>query len=292
MSSAGSPPGVRLEVLLTAEIPTPHGYVFRSGGNLVTRFRAGLTPSGGTLRSPCLAYVVHHPTAGVLLIDTGMHRDASQDLRRDFGLPMGLLLRALEPAADPFDAQLRAIGIAPQEVKRVVMTHLHVDHTSGMRLLPNATFICAREEWRSARGRFAAAHGYASHHLPGASRMELLDFGETAEPFGPFPSTLDLLGDGTVRLVFTPGHTHGHQSVLLALDDGRTVLVVGDAAYTLRSIQEQILPMITADDAASRESLRLLREFSEAEPDAMLVPTHDPEAWHQLARPATPPQAT
>jgi glyoxylase-like metal-dependent hydrolase (beta-lactamase superfamily II) len=70
--------------------------------------------------------------------------------------------------------------------------------------------------------------------------------------------------------------------VLLKLEDGRTALIIGDAAYTLTSIREEILPMITADDAASRQSLRALKAFALSEPDAILVPTHDPEAGRQL----------
>jgi glyoxylase-like metal-dependent hydrolase (beta-lactamase superfamily II) len=69
---------------------------------------------------------------------------------------------------------------------------------------------------------------------------------------------------------------------LLRLEDGRKVLVAGDAAYTLRSIREQILPMRTADDRASRRTLAELKAFAELEPDAILVPTHDPDAWRQL----------
>ncbi len=282
MTTDVPPEGVGLEVLLTAEIPTPHGYVFRSGGNMLSRLRAGLRTSGERLRSPCLAYVVRHPTVGVLLIDTGLHADASTDLRKDFGIPMSLLFRDLKPATGGFDQQLRAIGIQPEEVTRVVMTHLHVDHTSGMRLLPNATFICAREEWVAAHARFAAANGYVSRHLPPTSRMELLDFQSEAERYSSFAQTIDLLGDGSIRLVFTPGHTRGHQSVLLRLQSGRSVLAVGDAAYTLRSIREQILPMVTADDAAYRHSLRDLKAFAEREPETILIPSHDPEAWHQL----------
>jgi len=195
MSTDPLPDGVRLDVLFTAEIPTPRGYVFRAQGNAVSRLRAGLTTSGGSLPSPCLAFVVRHPSAGVVLIDTGMHPDASRDLRRDFGLPMSLLFRSLKPAPDSFAEQLRRVGVAAEEVKQVVMTHLHVDHTSGMRLLPKATFICTREEWAAAQSRFATARGYASHH---------------------------------------------------------------------------------------RQSLRSLKAFAASEPTAILVPTHDPEAWHQL----------
>jgi glyoxylase-like metal-dependent hydrolase (beta-lactamase superfamily II) len=287
--------GVRLEVLHTAEIPMPEAYVFRVQGSRLSRLRAGLRTSRGLVRAPCLAFVVRHPSAGVILIDTGLHPDALTKLRKDYGRAMGLFFRSLQPAGEPFDAQLRRRGIEPHEVERVVMTHLHVDHTGGMRLLPNATFVSTPDEVQAARTRFAVIRGYVRHHLPPASRFELVDFGASGRPFGRFAKAIDLLGDGSIRLICTAGHTPGHQSVLLRLDDGRSVLLVGDAAYTLRSISEQILPLFTADDMASVQSLRELKAFSESEPDAILVPTHDPDAWRQLAgaaRTESPPAVT
>jgi N-acyl homoserine lactone hydrolase len=274
--------GVRLTVLCTAEIPTPYGYVFRAPGSRLAQLRAGLSKKGRTLRSPCLAFVVRHPELGAVLIDTGLHPDASTDLRRDFGVAMSFLFSEIEPAELPFADQLRSVGVEPEEVERVVMTHLHVDHTSGMRLLPNATFICTRQEWAAAHRRLAQANGYVGHHLPGPTRMQLLDFDTGGAPFSVFARSIDLAGDGTIRVIFTPGHTRGHQSVLLRLDDGRTVMLVGDAAYTRRSIREQLLPMVTADDQASRNSLRELQAFAEQHPEAILVPTHDPDAWREL----------
>jgi len=94
--------------------------------------------------------------------------------------------------------------------------------------------------------------------------------------------TIDLLGDGSVRVISTPGHTVGHLSVLLHLAQGRQVLVIGDAAYTLRNIQEGILPMLTADDETSLRSLQEIKAFAQSEPKAIPVPSHDPCAWHEL----------
>jgi N-acyl homoserine lactone hydrolase len=274
--------GVRLAVVKTAEIPTPHGYVFRADGNALTRLRAGLSAGPDAVISPCLAFVIEHPTAGRILVDTGFSREASASLRRDFGLPMSLLFRGLRPTPTPFDAQLRGLGIEPATVTSVIMTHLHVDHTSGMRLLPNARFTVSRVEWQAAHGRFSAAKGYATDHLPLEDRVEFVDPEGDGEPFGPFHGSLDLLGDGTIWLLSTPGHTKGHMSVLVRLDDEHDVLLAGDAAYTLRSIQEELLPMVTDDDAASRRSLRELKAFTDDHPSAIIVPTHDPHAWRVL----------
>jgi len=282
MSAEPGTTAVELEVILTAEVPMPAGYVFRAQGNRLNRMLAGVPLGGEVMRSQCLAYAVRHPSAGAILIDTGMHPAASNNLREDFGIPMSLLFRGLRPVDAPFDEQLRTLDIEPSAVEQVIMTHLHVDHTSGMRLLPNAEFVCTREEWRAARQRFAAAKGYVGHHLPPEPRMRLIDLDRDGEPHGAFTKTIDLLDDGSIRLVSTPGHTPGHLSVLLRLTHDRQALIVGDAAYTLRNIQEEILPMLTADDHASLCSMREIKAFAASEPEMILVPTHDPTAWHAL----------
>jgi glyoxylase-like metal-dependent hydrolase (beta-lactamase superfamily II) len=82
-----------------------------------------------------------------------------------------MVFRNLKPADVPYEEQLRRLGVEPREVVRVIMTHLHVDHTSGMRLLPKAKFVCARDEWAAATAAGAASKGYAAHHLPPAWRM-------------------------------------------------------------------------------------------------------------------------
>jgi N-acyl homoserine lactone hydrolase len=274
---------VELDVLVVGQVPMPHAYVFRpEGGNRVTRLAAVFNPRGEVMRSPFLAYVLRHPSAGPILIDTGLHPDASDNLRTDFGLRMALLFRNLNPPEVPYEGQLRGLGVEPSEVERVLMTHLHVDHTSGMRLLPKAKFVCTRDEWAAANARGAAGKGYVSEHLPPEPRMELVEFERVGEPHGPFAKTIDLLGDGSIRLISTPGHTPGHMSVLVRVPGDRDVLVVGDAVYTLRSIREEILPLLTVNDALYLRSLRELKVFSEQEPDATLVPSHDPTAWHAL----------
>jgi glyoxylase-like metal-dependent hydrolase (beta-lactamase superfamily II) len=282
MTAEPAAAAVTVDVMVTAYLPVPYGYVYRAGGNAFRRIRAGLRGAANALRCPCLAFVVRHPAAGAILVDTGLHADACANPRADFGFPMGLVFKDLQPAGPSFDAQLRELGIDPHEVDQVVMTHLHVDHTSAMRLLPRATFTCTRDEWAATRGPLAVGKGYVARHLPPASRMSLVDIERHGLAYGPFMKTLDLFGDGSIRLLSTPGHTAGHVSVLLRIADGPPVVLVGDAAYTRRSIDEGILPMLTHDDEASCRSLQALRDFVLSEPAAILVPTHDPDAWRAL----------
>jgi N-acyl homoserine lactone hydrolase len=274
---------VELDVMVVGRVPIPHAYIFRpERGNRLTRLAAVFRPGREMVKSPCLAYVVRHPSAGTILIDTGLHPDASSDLRSDFGIRMYLAFRGLKAADVPYEEQLRNLGVDPAEVERVIMTHLHVDHTSGMRLLPNARFVCSSLEWAATKRSGAAGRGYVANHLPAESRIDLADFDSRGKRLEPFSSTIDLLGDGSIRLISTPGHTPGHMSVLLRVVGGQQVLVVGDAVYTLRSIHEEILPLLTIGDELYMSSLRELKMFSEREPEAILVPSHDPVAWRQL----------
>jgi len=189
--------GVELSVIHAGSIPMPRGYVFRAEGNMLSRLRAGVSVGDDAITAPCLAFAVRHPDAGTILIDTGLHPDARDAFYREFGFPMSLLFRGLRPAPQAFDEQLRTLDIDPARVPAVIMTHLHFDHTSGMRLLPNARFTIARAEWSAARSPVGAVRGYVRHHLPAEDRVELLDLDRDGEPFGPFPRTRDLLGDGT-----------------------------------------------------------------------------------------------
>jgi N-acyl homoserine lactone hydrolase len=273
---------MNVEVLRAGIIMAPHAYAFRREDASMPRRLLDLVRSEGPrVAMPVLSYLVRHPRAGTFLIDTGLHASAHASLRGEYGRVLASLFRNLRPAGQPFDAQLRERGVDPASIERVVMTHLHVDHTSGMRLLPNARFVCDRAEWEAATQRGAARNGYAAHHLPDGSRMRLLDLGG-GEPYGPFDHSLDLFGDGSVRLLSTPGHTRGHLSVLLDRGEQGPLLVVGDAAYTVRNIDEQILPAFTAGDSTYRESLERLRAYALEHPEATLVPTHDPDAWRAV----------
>ena len=87
-----------------------------------------------------------------------------------------------------------------------------------------------------------------------------------------------------MRLVYTPGHTHGHQSVILRLKD-REALVTGDAVYFKRTIEDERRGWVMADEHKWRRSIGEIRLYRRENPDALIIPGHDPEAWAG-ARPA------
>jgi glyoxylase-like metal-dependent hydrolase (beta-lactamase superfamily II) len=103
-----------------------------------------------------------------------------------------------------------------------------------------------------------------------------------AQPWGPFARTLDLLGDETVRLAYTPGHSAGHLSVVVRLRD-RYALIAGDAIYTMGTLRDGRRPMRSVDRDAFERSLEQLQAFDREHPDAIIIPGHDMAHWEGLA---------
>jgi N-acyl homoserine lactone hydrolase len=273
---------VSLDVLHAADMRAPRGWIFRPRARAaLSDLRELVWPGRRMLTIPLLAFVIRHPSRGPILVDTGLHTLATDNLRADFGLLNGAFFHSIRPEPETYAEQLRRLGIDPRDVATVVMTHLHADHTSGMRLLPAAEFVCDRVEWEAATSRTAVTGGYVSGHLPPSARMRLVDFEREGEPHRPFQRAVDLLGDGSITLLSTPGHTPGHLSVLVRLAE-REVLLIGDAVYTMRSLREELLPLRTVGDRLYLDSLREIKAYAAEQPQALLVPTHDPDAWRQL----------
>jgi glyoxylase-like metal-dependent hydrolase (beta-lactamase superfamily II) len=159
------------------------------------------------------------------------------------------------------------------------MTHLHFDHAGGTAQFPDATFVVSRPEWDDPP---STLKGTYAHHRDQVDDWRTYELPE--QPWEQFSRTVDLFGDGSVRLVATPGHTPGHVSVALRLAGGRTCLLVADAAYARRSLDDRDVPLICPDVKAYLRSLDELRAYAAAHPDALVVCGHDPWEWPSAVR--------
>jgi glyoxylase-like metal-dependent hydrolase (beta-lactamase superfamily II) len=179
-------------------------------------------------------------------------------------------------------SRLPARGVALSDVRIVLITHLHVDHASAVSEFPAATFIVDRREWQAAADG-GVRQGYHSRQFDHAFDWRTVDYEtEPVESFAGFPRSLDLFGDGSVRLVSTPGHTAGHQSVVLRCRE-REILVVGDAGYTARELTGEVRPLVVHDEHLRRRSIREIQAYRRQTPDALVIPSHDWEIWPKLS---------
>lgn len=274
---------VRLHPLLVATMKGPPALFHREQGRLGSLHAAGVGASRDSyVDVPVIAFLVEHPGAGPVLIDTGFHGSVAIDPAQAMGRFGGLLFKDVEmESRDAVPPQLRARDVAPESVSTIVMTHLHSDHASGISHFPEATFVINGQEWEAAR-KGSQFDGYLKRQYDHAFDYRLVDFnGPGAGSFATFARALDLFGDGSVRLVSTPGHTEGHLSVVLRLA-GREALISGDAIYTMRTLEHQHLPHKMVDEHRFTRSLREIGLYVEQTPDALMIPGHDMPAWRGL----------
>lgn len=273
---------VKVHPLVVAEISAPPQYFDRgSGRSAPAMVRALATPRSRWLTLPIQAFLIEHPTAGAILVDTGIHEGVATSPRRQHGLAMAAAFRVRMTPDQAVPAQLRARGVQPEDVRLVLMTHLHWDHVSGATQLPNATFLVDRAEWDAASaGGFRK--GYAGRFLDPALDWRYLDFASReVNSYETFGHAVDVLGDGSIRLVQTPGHSAGHMSVIVRLSN-RELLLAGDAAYARRSIEERLVPLfLGGDEHLYLRSLDEIARYLQQRPDAAVVCGHDP--WERAA---------
>lgn len=279
---AGGVPGatVRVHPLLTAEALAPPAFTARPTGRLALLRGLAARRSRWTW-VPIGAFLVEHPGAGLLLVDTGLRAGVAGDPRPELGRRHQATLRVRMEPGQSVAGQLRARGVEPTAVDAVVMTHLHYDHASGLAELPDATYLVDRREWAAATSR-GFISGYRRRLLDQAFDWRALDFeGPDVEAFATFGRSLDLFGDGSLRLVSTRGHTPGHLSVVARLSQ-RELVLAGDAAPSLANIEAQRPGLFLEDEHLFRRSLRELHRYLQVTPEALIICSHDADLWPVL----------
>lgn len=237
---------------------------------------------------PIPAFLIRHPKAGPILVDTGLHPSIASDPRENLGRFGTWLCRPeMEPGSD-LAAQLRDRDIAPSQVRLVLLTHLHVDHASGIADFPEATFIVTAAEWKEATsGLLPILKGYRRQQYDYAFDFRTISFdGDGVSSYATFGRTIDLFGDGSVRLASTPGHSAGHQSVILRLKE-RDMVIAGDALFREAQLEPRAdLPGLMYDEHQYKRSLQEIRLFRREYPDAVITAGHDaafyenaPDIW-------------
>jgi N-acyl homoserine lactone hydrolase len=245
-------------------------YAFHGGGE-----RADMSvfdqfhPEVGTkVEIPYFFYLVQHPEGNVLF-DSGGHRDLITDphgrlgeIANDFVLTM--------KEGDDVVSQLAGAGVEPGEVQHVVHSHLHYDHDGGIEFFPDATFYVHRRELQAA-------------FWPPPYQQDLYVKADFDHPvrWKDLSGRHDIFGDGRVVIFPTPGHSPGHQSMLVKLDQ-RSLILVGDAAYLPRNMELGVLPAIVWSPDAMVDSWQILEQVK-ADNHAELIFTHDLD-WQTKTR--------
>jgi len=224
---------------------------------------------------PTYAWVIDH-AEGVIVVDTGaaehllslpswhpyFQRAVCFDIQRE---------QELGP-------QLRKLGIGLRDLRKVVLTHLHIDHDAGLRDVVGSTIYASRGEVDNASGLRGRLMGYLPERWPKGFDPKALDFAEA--PFGPFPRSRFLTEAGDVIAVPTPGHTSHHLSVIV-MEGETAIMLAGDASYSETQMLEGRIDGVGTDEDTEIESLARIAKLTRMIPTVYL-PTHDPLSADRL----------
>jgi N-acyl homoserine lactone hydrolase len=236
---------LKVERLIVGWFTAPAG-IFRAGDDMEKR-----------IRYPVPAYLVETDTERIL-IDTGLNPAAIADPAAHYERPDVFSIIALEQEHSV--AEQVDLGT----LTRLVLTHLHWDHVGGLQLIPpSVPVVIQRREWEAGHDQTTVQR---NNFLP-------VDYAGDGREMILIDGDHDLLGDGSIQLLFTPGHTPGHQSIRL----GDLVLGI-DVAHFASGLDDHRFPIFADDHKQQGRSAERLRELRDA--GLTVVPGHDPEILH------------
>jgi glyoxylase-like metal-dependent hydrolase (beta-lactamase superfamily II) len=249
-------------------------HAFRTGA---MRSIEGAAFAGGswttTIEMGSWAYVIEHPTEGLVVFDTGLSERARSEPEHYVGW-LGARLSMLEvPENAGLAKQMRRVGLDPGDVTRVLLSHVHFDHTGAVADFPNAVVMVSAAEKAWVEGGVRAMDFVDADEVSTLPRWEAIDYA-SEKPLATFFAARDLFGDGSLHALDLSGHTPGSQGLLIRAPEA-PLLLTGDAAWTEKSWRWPARPIMAWDMALWGEQAWRIRKFAMLEPRLLVVPGHD-----------------
>jgi glyoxylase-like metal-dependent hydrolase (beta-lactamase superfamily II) len=206
-------------------------------------------------------YLIRHANAWMLW-DSG-NPDRLAALPNGLTNPQGTITAFMRK---PLEQSLLELNVRPQDITYFAMSHSHGDHSGNANLFARSNIFMQRAEYEAVYGPEPQKFGFA------AANFEKLKGGK----FVLLDGDGDVFGDGSVIILSTPGHTPGHQSLLVRLKHTGPVLLTGDLVHLRYSWDHDIVPAFNFDVAKSHESIARMKALVEST-GAQVWVNHDRE---------------
>jgi glyoxylase-like metal-dependent hydrolase (beta-lactamase superfamily II) len=257
-------------------------YAFSSGALTIGKgILQNLAPVDPPIVIPVGFFVVKHPKGNVVF-DTGNNDRIITDPAY-----WGDSFKALKPVNTPdvaIDVQLQKIGLKPDDIKYVVVSHLHLDHGGNVAKFPKSTIVVQKDEIRNAFWPEPGTGGpyFIGDYLP--LRKANAD-NPNAVNMLQLNGDQDLFGDGTVVVKRWVGHTPGSQMMTVKLKNTGTVILTGDNVYFKENVTKNLPPNIVLAYSPSGilSAYEWIRQVMATE-KADFMTAHDPDAFKAMKK--------
>lgn len=243
---------------------------------------------------PSFCGLIRHPDAGWVLFDTGYADHFFQATEKFPEKLYRLALPIKLQDEEKLLAQLQCLGINPDDIRWIIVSHYHGDHIAGLRDFPKAKFVASKKDTEDLQSMMkkswrATLQGKLPQLLP-EYYFQRLTFVEDLPQYPlpdwmlPFTQAFDLLGDGSLLLVPLPGHSHGQTGLLMPDVNGQAVFLTADACWSLPACREGRLPSLlaglaTANQQAYKQTFFNLQQLVNREKSLICLPSHCIPSW-------------
>lgn len=242
-----------------------------------TQYMLKDTRVGTPFNIPVTFFVIKHGKDWVAF-DTGNNAMVAKDPVAYWGEPVTKAYYPVMKDYEEFQVQIKKLGITPKDFKAVILSHGHLDHAGAIDNFKGTDVPIYLQKKELEIIKKAVASGERSAYIPADFKvMDQLNI-------KPIEGVFDLFGDHTVVAFPTPGHTDGHESLLVKPTGKKPLVLAADAMYTMENMVDAIPPGLAMDIPYSVQGLYVFKAMNYLGAD--VIPSHDPAYWEK--RPLAP----
>lgn len=222
------------------------------------------------------AFLIRHPKYGDILYEAGFNSNVSKEGKHYVGrflFNTGLLAMSQDSLQD-IRNQLISNGFFPDNIKYVIPSHFHPEHSGAIEEFPESEIVIDQREYEYIMGK--PKYNFLKKEYDEVKKWKIIKETDWINDLQPFEGVIDWFGDSSVLVVSTPGHTPGHLSILLNMKEG-PIMLTGDVAWRVENFNTETigLPFISVHGKHARESMGIMKAFMKENPNILIVPGHD-----------------
>lgn len=252
-------------------VPEVKLYAFDGGtvnANMLELFSQDTTYTGQSKEFADAYYVIVHPK-GTLMWDAGLP-ESLVAMDEPFTSPEGAFTVSRK---DSVVNQLATIGMTPEDIDYLALSHTHFDHIGHAKAFTKSTWLVQEKEY-----------DFVTSEENQKNNPDIYDGIKDLTNIKKISNTdYDVFGDGTVVIKFMPGHTPGHQVLFVDLPEHGPLLLSGDMYHFYENREFRRVPIFNFDVEQTKESMAAFEKFAE-EKGAQVYLQHSKQDFEKLPK--------